>query len=238
MKKHNTSSATTLSSERDNKKTKTSPALAKAWLAKHNKADCLKTSRTFDVLLDRTLKRIVPDGSMSGVLQGFECETRQRAAQMLFDKYLAGNKGLLAATGLKSQAKVRRFLAQAIFSAVKYSRLNILHREERVAIRHRFTDDVDYYDRGIIIHPSERRHLWDLPVELQIQLVYAGLGLAVRENNIPRGTADMIRTLIEEDCSVSEIAERINISAQAAHKRIKRAGVYLKKFVDENEFPM
>lgn len=238
MKRIKHSSASAFSSEKDNKTTKTTVAIAKAWLAKHKNANCLKTSRAFDVLLDKTLRRITPNGSETGLLRGLEGEIRQRAAHSLFYRHLAGNGKLLEATELGSQAKIRKYLAQAIYSAVKYSKLEILDREERIAKVHQFTDDVEYYDRGVIVHPSERRHLWDLPVELQIQLVYAGLGMAVRENNIPRGTAEMIRTLIEEDCSVSEIAERINISAQAAHKRIKRAGVYLKRFVEENEFPM
>lgn len=237
MKRIKHSSASAFSSEKDNKKTKTSVALAKAWLAKHKKPNCLKTSRAFDVLLDQTIKRIAPDGAESGLLRGLEGEIRQRAAHLLFYRHLAGNGNLLAATEQGSLAKVRKFLAQAIYSAVNYSRLEILDREERIAEKHHWTDDVSYFDHGSVIHPSERKCLWELPVELQLQLVYAGLGLAVRENSLPSETAAMIRTLIKENCSVSEIARRIKISPQAAHKRIRRAGDYLKKFIDDCEFP-
>jgi len=156
---------------------------------------------------------------------------------MLFDRHLAGNDDLIAATELGSQAKVRKFLAQAINSAVNYSKLDILDREDRIAQKHHWTDDIDYFENGSNIHPSNRKSLWELPVELQLQLVYAGLGLAVRENSVPRETAAMIKTMIKEKCSVSEIARRIKISPQAAHKRIRRAGDYLKKFIDGCEFP-
>jgi len=238
MKRNKHSSAPAFSSEKDNKTTKTSVAIAKAWLAKHKDANCLKTSRAFDVLLDKTLRRITPNGSETGLLRGLEGEIRQRAAHSLFNRHLAGNGNLLVATEKGSQAKIRKYLAQAIYSAVKYSKLEILDREERIAEKHQWTDDVDYFENGSVIHPSNRKSLWELPVELQLQLVYAGLGLAVREKSIPSETAAMIRTLIKENCSVSEIARRIKISPQAAHQRIKRAGVCLKRYIDESEFPM
>lgn len=237
MKPKNTSSASALSSERGNKTTQTSVAVAQAWLAKHHQPDCPKIGRAFDVLLDKTLRSIVPDGTMSGILRGLECETRQRAAHLLDDRYLAGNPGLTSATATGNLKKVRRHLAQAIYAAVNYSRQQIVRREERITAKHHWTDNIDSFDQRVVVHPCERRYLWALPVDLQIQLVYAGLGLAVRENSLPRETAEMIRTMIEENCSVSEIARRIKISPQAAHKRIRRAGDYLKKFIDGCEFP-
>ena len=237
MKNQNNSSASASSSGKVNKSTKTSAALAKAWLAKHRSANCLKTSHAFDVLLDKTIRRIIPDGSETGLLHGLEGEIRQRSAHLLFYKHLAGNGNLLAATELGSQANIRKYLAQAIYSAVKYSKLEILDREERIAERHQWTDDVDCFDQGSVNHHSNRKSLWELPVELQLQLVYAGLGLAVRENSLPSETAAMILTMIKENCSVSEIARRIKISPQAAHKRIRRAGDYLKKFIDGCELP-
>jgi hypothetical protein len=237
MKKPNNSSAPASSSEKDNKTTKTSAALAKAWLAKHRKPNCLKTSHEFDLLLDQTIKCFKPDGSMNEVLRGFEGEVRQRAANLLFRSYFAGNGDLTAATDAGALKKVRMYLAQAILGALERCEFEILRREARIAKRVHLTDEVDYFENGSNIHPSIRKSLWELPVELQLQLVYAGLGLAVRENSLPSETAAMIRTLIKENCSVSEIARRIKISPQAAHKRIRRAGDYLKKFIDYCEFP-
>ena len=156
---------------------------------------------------------------------------------MLFRRYFAGNEDLTAATNEKLLEKVRKYLAQSILDAVNRSEQELLRREMRVAEKHHWTDEVDYFEHESVIHPSERRYLWELPVELQLQLVYAGLGLAVRENSVPRETAAMIKTMIKENCSVSEIARRIKISPQAAHKRIRRAGAYLKKYIDGCEFP-
>ena len=233
--KENTSSVSALTSVRGNK-TETSTELAQAWLAYTTEPDCKKKAQEFELELNKTLKCWVPDGTQTGVLTGLESEIRQRAAILLIDRFLAGNAGLTSSTPSGSVPESRKYLAQAINGAVKYSRQDILRYESGVAAKHEFREDIN--SLAFVPHPTQRRNVWELPLDLQLQLVLAGLRMAIREKEIPLKTVEMIRRMIKNGSSASDIARQLKISPQAVHQRLRKIGEYLWNHIEKTEFPL
>jgi len=233
--KENTSSASALTSVRGNK-TETSSELAQAWLAYTNAPDCKRKAQEFEVELNKTLKCWVPDGTQTGVLTGLESEIRQRAAILLIDRFLAGNAGLTSSTPSGSVPESRKYLAQAINRAVKYSRQAILRYESGVASKHEFREDIN--SLAFVTHPTQHRNVWELPLDLQLQLVLGGLRMAIREKEIPLKTVEMIRFMIKNGTSASDIARQLKISPQAVHQRLRKSGEYLWNHIEKTEFPL
>ena len=225
--------ATALPTERDNK-----TELALAWLAYNCKFASARTYQAFEFALNKTLKRILPDNAMSGVLRGLEDQIRQGALIELMLDYLQGNPDLRSATAQGSLKKIKRILVQSVNRAVKYSKREVLRHEKAVASRHQLTDDVDQFARETIVHPAQIRNYWELPPDIQLQIVKAGVRQAMHEKRLPQNTAGMIAAMIEHGWSASETSRRLGVSPQTVHNRLKRSGDYFREFIDHTEFPM
>ena len=222
---------TALPTGRDNK-----TELVLAWLAYNCEPANVRMYQAFEFALNKTLRRILPDNAMSGVLRGLECQIRQGALLKLMLDYLQGNPDLRSATAQGSLKRIRRFLVQSVNKAVKYSKWEVLRHEQAVASRHQWTDDVDQFAREV--HPAQIRNYRELSPDIQLQIVKAGLRQAIQEKSLPQNTAGMIAAMLEHGWSASETSRQLGISPQTIHNRLKRSGDYFREYIDHTEFPM
>jgi DNA-directed RNA polymerase specialized sigma24 family protein len=195
-------------------------------------AYCRLAEATSNYLAER-----YPFGSLAAPLKGREKDVQEEALLLMLNRYLHGNPALIAATACGSSPEVSIQFARVAAGAWR----SVVRELEKELWRNRTNGSEAEYLAAKDDMAEQSPHLvqtfWGLPVEMQLQLVFAGLRVAARERRLPRKTTDMVTVLLtEEGLTPSKLARRIGVTPQAVYQRLKKAGTYLKKHLENQEF--
>jgi len=211
------------------------PGLASAWLSYCRDPECREVCGHFAIKLDALLKSRVPDGNYQGVLKGLEDEVRQEAYLLLVGKYLAGNPELIAATAAGSRKEITNQITKSLCGSIKA----ITRTMKKLRWRH-----LEFHACGVdldtcyqVRHPAQRRTLWELPFDLQRQMVFASLQNAIQEKLLVARSARIAMTMVDEGLTQSDIAKSLGISRPAVHQMLAPVRDYLKRDIETREFP-
>ena len=236
MKKHDIPK-TAAANAAGNPETSTLHAAASAWRKHwHNPEDypafCRLAEATAAYLAER-----YPSGCLGTPLKEREREAREETLLLLLDRYLRGNPRLVAVTTHGITEAISVHFARATAGAWRTS----VREMEKHIRRNRFTGS----EREYLLAPEDPKRagshqtasFWGLPVDLQLQLVFAALRVAARERLLPPKTAAMTATLLrQQDLTPSDLARRIGVRPQAIYQRLRKAGAYLRKHIEGTEF--
>ena len=211
------------------------PGLASAWLSYCRDPKCREACGHLAVQLNGLLKIRVPDGLYQGVLKGLEDEVRQEAYLLLVGKYLAGNPELIAATAAGSRKEIANQIMKSICGSIRSVRQTMKKQRWRRMDIYACGEDIDAIPR--VWHPAQRSSLWDLPFELQREMVFASLQNAIEEKLLKARSARIAMTMVDEGLTQSDIAKSLGISRPAVHQMLAPVRDYLRSDIEKREFP-
>ena len=226
------------STEAGNPKQSSNHSLAFAWKCSLEKPDDPKATNQLAAELERVARRIYPDCCRNGLLTGREGEIRQEALLLLLRRYLLGNQRLLEITKLGDSAMITNQILRSLHAALcatQRAMLKIREREERVI---ESWGKIDEHPEAVTFHYSERRILWELPFEIQRRLALTGLRRAIARRQLPSGSAELALRMVDEGLTQTAMAKLKGVSRQAVNQRLKPVSRFLRRFLEEQEFPV
>ena len=214
------------------------PGLAHAWLAYCQSTDSALAADHLANHLDALFKRRVPDGHYTGVLKGRDEDVRQEAYLLLIGNYLAGNPDLVVATASGDQRAIAEEIQKSLAGSVRAVSKTLKKRILRHQKTHVYGEDLDTHANYTCIHPSCRRSIWELPIDLQRKIVFASLSIAIRDKLILARSAKVAMDMIESGLSQSQVARSRGVSRQTVHAILDPVRKHLAKVVATQEFPL
>lgn len=202
---------------------KTEMELAHAWLAWLD--DQNDTSALGETVL-RTLRSQIPDQSLGGHAE----DVRQAAAELLFGRLILGNGDLLAATAEQDYAEIGRQILRSILAAGKFAwARHRQHLGREAQRRERLAQAADQGEPII----AEANAL-GMPLKAKADLALAGLGVAVSRGLLNKANAELVRSILKDRKSQSQIAREHGISRASVCQRLRRTALTLRRVI-ENE---
>jgi hypothetical protein len=194
-----------------------------------------KWGEKFARLLDERLKQMLPEGRLREILQGQESEIRQRAALMLLDWFLRGNRELQLATEIKDLGEVANQIQRSINAAIRISTMKI--RRSLIRDLNRFVEYNEKEHTTSCIHPALRVNVWELPFEAQQSLLLLLLEGAETTRAVSPSQTSMVRRMIDLSMSQADMAKDLGISRPALNQRISHVGSVVRSSLEKTEFP-
>lgn len=209
--------------------------LATAWLDYCDHPQNRETAEAFGRHLDRLFRQRLPDRRCSGVLEGREAEIRQEAYLLLVGSFLAGNRELVPATRARDHGRIAREILRSLSGSISA----ISRTLARHAIRYRqlHAGDPDFCPEAACVHPAYRKSLWELPFELQRELVFAVLERAIRNKLLAARGARIAMEMVDGNLTQSGVAASLGISRQAVHQQLGPVRDFLADHIEDEEFP-
>lgn len=195
-----------------------------------------KWGEKFASLLDRRLKQILPEGRLRDLLEGQESEIRQRAALLLLQSYLNGNRILQSATEREDLAEVANQIQRSINASLRLASCRVRRALDRD--RKRFTELDESVHSSSVMHPAWRKKVSELPFEARRSLLLMLLEDGVRARSISKANSHMVREMIDSDMTQADMAREIGISRPAVHQRISSVGAAIAASLEKTEFPI
>lgn len=209
----------------------TSHSFASFWILYCENPERSTTLSNLAVAIENECRQRLADGSLSGLLQGQEAEIRQIACLNLLRNFLKGNRRLIDATAEGTESIVSIELTKSVFAALRFSKLQLARSLYLDASRR---GELDECHQGITLH-SNQRSFFALPEDIRRELVLAAVRIAEDRGRITEANASIAREIID-GASVSDIAERLQISRSAVYQQITRLKKYLPEILDQLEF--
>jgi hypothetical protein len=152
--------------------------------------------------------------------------------------YLAGNTDLVVATALGDQwaitEEIQKSLGGSIRAVSKTLKKQLLYHQKM----HVYGEDLDTHANNSCVHPACHKNIWELPFDLQRQIVFASLRIAIRDNLILARSARLALEMLEKGLSQSQIARSRGVSRQAVHAVMAPVRQHLAMIVATQEFPL
>jgi len=183
--------------------------------------------------IERECRQRMRDGCLNGLLHGHEDEIRQSACLLLLHRFLAGNQKLNESVGECNRTNLSIELSKSIFAALRYSKLQLARR---LAVEASRRVELDECHQGITLHSSQRS-FFALPEDIRRQLALATVQIAVEQRKFTEANASIAREIIDGE-SVSDIAERLQISRSAVYQRLKQVKASLPGILKKMEYPL
>jgi len=204
--------------------------LAHSWLA-WTKGGSVQQTAALGQAGDELLRQQLPNGVLTGALQGFEEDVRQHSAELLFGGFLAGNIDLAKATAAGDIPRIAQQIMRSTRAAAKYGRDRFIARAVCEAKRRELL--VQAVEDGIFIQAPQHRP--GLPQETKVRLALAGLALGVRSGQISDTSAEMVRAVINGEKRQEELAAEQGVSPAAVSQRLKRTAKALNTLITQEE---
>jgi hypothetical protein len=205
--------------------------IVQAWLAFAAAPERKETRNTLADFVEEDVRRRLPDGDGR---HGNAADIRQQACLRLLGHHLTGNAGLLQATKTGNENEIDKQLRISIASAVRFERMEATRKAGREATRRR---ELTEENGGTCRHPAGRS-FWELPYELQRQLVLAALRTAVAQGLVTRPNASVVTRMIEENLTEAEVSRALGVSRQAINQQVLKVRKHLPKLLASQEFPL
>ena len=213
------------------------PEIAAAWLSYCQDPDSQQSREHLAGCLDQTFKIRLPNGRYDGILQGREADVRQEAYLLLVSNYLPGNEELFAATQarnlLEISCQIEKSLNGSIRSTFQTLRKSILRHLQI----HAYGENPDDPGQTMCLHPAHHTTLWDLPFEIQRELVFSALNLAVREKHLMPHHANVAFAMVDGEMSQQQLATKLGVSRQAIHQQLQPVREFLQAHIETVELP-
>jgi len=175
----------------------------------------------------------------SGILQGREVEIAQEACLLLLGRFLAGNKKLISASRAGNDPEIANQIVRSLQAGIKVAKRTLIRAGQRDQRRHKYVNDYDetspHFSRK---HPSEIRTLWELPFEVQKEIVFAALRHGIAAKLVNAQNAEIAVKMVESGLNQADIAKAMKISRQAVHHRLAPVRKYLQARIEQEEFPL
>jgi len=212
------------------------PDLALAWLNYCDHQESQEAAEHLAFHLDRHFKERLPDRRCTGVLVGREEEIRQEAYLLLVGRYLAGNRELIEATEARDHAEIANQILKSLAGSI--TAISRTLTKHTIRYRQLHSGDPDHCPEATCVHPACRTGLWELPFELQREIVFAALRHAIQQKLLAARGANIAMTMVDEGLTQSDVAASLGISRQAVHQHLLPVRNYLRGRIDEQEFPL
>ena len=151
---------------------------------------------------------------------------------------LAGNPDLVVATASEDQRAITEEIQKSLAGSVRAVSKTLKKRLLRHQKIHVYGEDLDTHDNNSCIHPACRKNIWELPFDLQRQIVFASLRIAIRDKLILARSARVAMDMIDSGFSQSEVARSHGVSRQAVHAILAPVRKHLAEVVAAQEFPL
>jgi len=210
--------------------------LTDSWIAFIQAPDDGSAQNQFAFELNEVVRKFLLRGSLIAPLKNLSDDLCQEASLLLFSKLLTGNKELVTATRSGHRALIAGQIRRSVSAALRFSKwklLKMLTRAPGQLHPEKDTTEVVTYQ-----HPAHFMALRELPFETQQKLVLGMLRQAVREVHLTSDNAELARTLLENNLTPADLARLLGVTRQAVHQRLKPVWRYLRKTIDDQEFPL
>ena len=169
-------------------------------------------------------RRRLPEGRLTGVLKGRENDIRQDAIEMLFERYLRGNKALAVATDARDAESVERSLNASIVACVFFS----LRRHTRKAC----AEAANHVPIHTVIPPPSCPPILENPetrAANEATLKSRTLVNALNAGSITPRNYRIAAMAIDHGVPVKRIAEIEGVSLSAIYQQLRRIGPALRE---------
>lgn len=211
--------------------------LCDAWIAYEADPGDGKIREALALEVTAAIKREYPRFRGSW-LQHSEDDIRSQAATLLMDSYLTGNKRLLEATGVGDRHRIGDELSRSLRGAVstaKRETLKPIRGHEKLIKK---LGKVSAETNAFETHPSQYRHLRELPAASQKKLLLDLVERGVEMEKINEETGRLARAIIEDEVNAAEAGRTLGISRRKSHAQLKRLRSYINRSLEQAEFPM
>ncbi|CAN5360150.1 hypothetical protein BH09VER1_BH09VER1_53180 [soil metagenome] len=205
-----------------------------SWIAFVQAPDDASAQNRFAAELNELVRRFLRRGSLITPLKNLGDDLCQEASLMLFAKLLAGNKDLVAATRAGHRALIAGQIRRSISAALLFSRWKLLKLTPPASEQ----PQPDNSEAVGCQHPANFAALRELPFESQQKLVLNMLRRAVRDLHLTPDNVELARTLLENNLTQADLAKSLGVTRQAVHQRLKPIWRYLRKAIEDEEFPL
>jgi len=210
--------------------------LADSWLAFVETPDKESAQNRFATELNDLVRKFLVAGSLMEPLRNMREDLGQEASLLLFSRLLAGNKELVAATRAGNRKEIAGQIRRSVSAAIRFSKWKLFSKLAGRPVQ--LQPDKDKREISTYQHPANFKALRELPLDAQHKLVMNMLRRAVRELHLTPGNADLAQTLIENNLTQAELARSIGVTREAVHQRLKPVWRFLRKAIDDEEFPL
>jgi hypothetical protein len=202
-------------------------AMARAWTAWFNNKQTSSDEAALGESIDALLRRKLRDGVLQDDCRGFEADIRQNAAELLFAKFLAGNRRLIAATAAGEIEVIADQIDRSVFTALRYSQ-----RKQRKLIARETQRRIMLEEAaltGMLPQPSASQP--GLPKEAKMKLALAGLRLALKYGKISAKNAAIAEDVLLHSTSQAQIANAAEVSRSAISQRLKHTAAAVRTII-------
>jgi len=213
-----------------------SDSLADSWIAFVQTPDDEPARNRFATELNDLARKFLRSSALIPPLKSLSDDLSQEACLLLFSTLLTGNKHLDAATRARHRSMIAGQLRCSVSAALRFAKWKALKKLVRTPDHPQPAKE----KREIVTdqHPANFRALSELPFETQQKLVLDMLRQAVRELHLTSDHAELARTLLENDLTQADLARSLGVSRQAVSQRLNPVWRYLRKAIDDQEFPL
>lgn len=210
-------------------------ALAEAWCQYLNnpKTGCDQLATA----LNSRLLQWWPDGSGERLIEAHAAEIRQDALILTLARYLGNNPKLQIASKRKFLPAIAREIERSLRGA-----LNVVAvRTRRMARRrtnHISLQDIDEEYLPSVLHPSEYDDFLALAPDARASVVVGALRAGAEAKVLPRRAAELMARMVEGGLKCSDLAKEQKVSRQAIHQALEPARQFLRRHIQEQEFPI
>jgi DNA-directed RNA polymerase specialized sigma24 family protein len=210
--------------------------LTDSWIAFVQAPDNQSAQNRFATELNDLVRKFLRPASLIAPLRNLSDDLCQEACLLLFSKLLTGNKYLLAATRARHRSLIAGQLRCSVSAALRFTKWKALKKLVRSPVQPQPAME----NPEIITdqHPANFTTLRELSLEAQQKLVMNVLGKAVRDLHLTSDNAELARTLLENNLTQADLARSLGVSRQAVSQRLNPVWRYLRKAIDDQEFPL
>lgn len=211
-------------------------SLTDSWVDLMQSPDDVTARNRFAFELHTQVRKFASSGSSLLSLTNLKDDLCQEACLLLFSKLLAGNKALGAATQARHRKWISGQLRRSISAALRFSRWKILKSLGRSLCE--IQTEQQLCERASYQHPANITRLCDFSIEVQQQLILEMLRRAMNELALTTDRAELARSLVTNNLTQAEVARSLGISRQAIHQRLNPVWRYLRRAIEDQEFPL
>jgi hypothetical protein len=205
--------------------------IVETWLALNASPRSIPKLNHFANRLDFALSVIFPNGTMGGSMQGTEDEIRQNAAILLLNKFLAGNRKLMAATAKTNKKQILNQINRSMLAALKVCRRQLSRKitKERIMLDELLAED----PRLPNVLPKLNTKLWELPFALQHILALKLLQISVQTKQTSKASTKVVEAILDGKMTQAQMARKLGVSRSAVSQTVQSVTKSLRKIAND-----
>jgi len=211
-------------------------SLADSWIDFLQSPEDTSAQNRFANELNTLVRRFHTRASLIEPLRNLSEDLCQEANLLLLSKLLAGNQELIAATCDRNRAAISGQLRRSVSAALRFSKWKLIKSLSRSLGE--FQPEQDRGEAAIYQHPANVTKLCDFSIEFQQKLVMEMLHRAVNDLALTSDSAELARHHVINNLTQADIARSLGVTRQAVCQRLAPVWRYLRKALNDQEFPL